>query len=559
MKKILIWTFAFLLVLGTLPAAGAEGPLKLSVFGRQRSGITFEEVKTVHAWDVLMDMFAANNLELDFTVVEQDQVSTVLNARIASGDVPEFFYAASLSFPDRINLIETGHLLNIDDALQYSNGKASEAFSETGLYYINRQLNTYTDGGMYILGNVSKQISVDLPKFGANAVVGNNCCMLIRQDWLDRLGLAMPTTADELLDVLVAFQDNDMNGNGIRDERLCMDIDSYFNGVAQWFGLAPFLYQYNHATGKAEVPYMQEGFDEYVAFVKKCVEAGVLFLGDDVSYYNGGTSGGSTLGAIMQDDCVSAYYGVALADHALQPEQAVYRILPNLKGAEGIEPVMNVSVGYKVWGAWAFSAKADPKAVAAFLDTICTQEYAKWVTFGVEDETYTVDGASGLYTFTASNVVDILETKIARGYPLVIDAFLPDASQIGWYQEYHGPLNWSSYADFMNSPYYTETLTASYTENQMINLGLWCQMAEEVQLYNFNGDVGMITPMNTLEEAETLDIYSADLDTYAVEMLSNLLMGTYDLANLETYRQELMGLGLQEVWDVRQAQYDRRP
>jgi ABC-type glycerol-3-phosphate transport system substrate-binding protein len=40
----------------------------------------------------------------------------------------------------------------------------------------------------------------------------------INKDRLDKLGLEMPTTPDELFDVLVAFRDGDPNGNGIPDE-----------------------------------------------------------------------------------------------------------------------------------------------------------------------------------------------------------------------------------------------------------------------------------------------------------------------------------------------------
>ena len=36
--------------------------------------------------------------------------------------------------------------------------------------------------------------------------------------WLDKLGLEVPTTTDELKEVLIAFRDNDPNGNGIQDE-----------------------------------------------------------------------------------------------------------------------------------------------------------------------------------------------------------------------------------------------------------------------------------------------------------------------------------------------------
>ena len=40
----------------------------------------------------------------------------------------------------------------------------------------------------------------------------------INQTWLDRLGLDIPTTIQELTEVLRAFRDGDPNGNGLRDE-----------------------------------------------------------------------------------------------------------------------------------------------------------------------------------------------------------------------------------------------------------------------------------------------------------------------------------------------------
>ncbi len=40
----------------------------------------------------------------------------------------------------------------------------------------------------------------------------------INRNWLDKLGLAVPTTIEELTDVLRAFRDGDPNGNGLADE-----------------------------------------------------------------------------------------------------------------------------------------------------------------------------------------------------------------------------------------------------------------------------------------------------------------------------------------------------
>lgn len=49
--------------------------------------------------------------------------------------------------------------------------------------------------------------------------VAEPCCetLWIRQDWLDNLNLEVPTTLDELEDVLYAFTNDDPDGNGVND------------------------------------------------------------------------------------------------------------------------------------------------------------------------------------------------------------------------------------------------------------------------------------------------------------------------------------------------------
>jgi len=51
--------------------------------------------------------------------------------------------------------------------------------------------------------------------------------MAIRQDWLDNLNLKVPTTYEELVDVMVAFTYDDPDGNGI-DDTYAIDCHSYY-------------------------------------------------------------------------------------------------------------------------------------------------------------------------------------------------------------------------------------------------------------------------------------------------------------------------------------------
>lgn len=63
-----------------------------------------------------------------------------------------------------------------------------------------------SDGKSYYVGYLaSEDINVDGHFF-------------INKAWLDALGLSVPRTVDELTRALAAFRDNDLNGNGVKDE-----------------------------------------------------------------------------------------------------------------------------------------------------------------------------------------------------------------------------------------------------------------------------------------------------------------------------------------------------
>ncbi len=79
--------------------------------------------------------------------------------------------------------------------------KTIEMVGDKDLTY---QMLTYDDGNVYCL-----------PYIAYTAAFGG--CAYIRTDWLDKLGLSVPTTLDEYHDVAYAFVNNDPDGNGVND------------------------------------------------------------------------------------------------------------------------------------------------------------------------------------------------------------------------------------------------------------------------------------------------------------------------------------------------------
>ena len=63
--------------------------------------------------------------------------------------------------------------------------------------------------------------------------------LLIRQDWLDNLGLEVPRTIDEMEEVMIAFRDGDPNGDGSVVFGYIGDSQTLFMDVFGAFGIQP--------------------------------------------------------------------------------------------------------------------------------------------------------------------------------------------------------------------------------------------------------------------------------------------------------------------------------
>ncbi|MDQ8738111.1 ABC transporter substrate-binding protein [Paenibacillus sp. LHD-38] len=107
----------------------------------------------------------------------------------------------------------------------------------------------------------------------------------INQTWLDNLGLSMPTTWDELYDVLVAFKEKDANGNGNPNDEIPMDwpggIGGFFNPAVLLGGLGITLTDgsgqgYFVEDGKVKNFLTDERYQKMVVFLNKLYKAGLI-------------------------------------------------------------------------------------------------------------------------------------------------------------------------------------------------------------------------------------------------------------------------------------------
>ena len=105
----------------------------------------------------------------------------------------------------------------------------------------------------------------------------------INQDWLDKLGLKMPETIDELYNVLVAFRDQDPNGNGLKDEIPITGRTLYTYQATEplnWI-INAYTYFDNHThfvanDRKISAPYDSDEYREALKFINKLYKEGLI-------------------------------------------------------------------------------------------------------------------------------------------------------------------------------------------------------------------------------------------------------------------------------------------
>ena len=98
--------------------------------------------------------------------------------------------------------------------------------------------------------------------------------LYIRQDWLDKVGLKMPTTLDELVIVLKAFKEKDPGGNGDMNIPLTVGGDSSFiANIVGAFGMPNF---WNDVNGKLTPRVLDPAFKDYATFVADLFKQGLI-------------------------------------------------------------------------------------------------------------------------------------------------------------------------------------------------------------------------------------------------------------------------------------------
>ena len=179
-----------------------------------------------------------------------------LNAMISSKELPDLF---KVNLGDAEQFIEEGMLLPLEDLLK---DYGPDILKEVGDLLPQAPANNI-DGSTYMILSGAKPYSTNLA---------------LRVDWLNNLGLEMPTDLDSLYDVLHAFTYDDPDQNGKNDT---VGIVMTMSQINQWeniFGAFGIAYNQNYLLEDGTVTtYMKApGYLGAIEYLRKLYQAGVM-------------------------------------------------------------------------------------------------------------------------------------------------------------------------------------------------------------------------------------------------------------------------------------------
>ncbi len=231
MKRLFALALALVLCLSCASFAAAEGKVKLTaVF------IAHPLTQSVYDMEWLMEIEEKAGVEIEWEQIYTDW-NQVKSTRFASGDIPDLLFNAT---GDSDYTTYDGLFMELTDLIdQYAPNVKAMFEEEPDTLALSKTI----EGKIYAT-----------PKFQGKWPDSNGV-LFINKTWLDTLGLEVPTTLSELKNVLIAFRDNDANGNGNASDEVPMD----FNG---WFGSA---YSLSNFIGSWGIQLVNWGSDAYFA------------------------------------------------------------------------------------------------------------------------------------------------------------------------------------------------------------------------------------------------------------------------------------------------------
>lgn len=455
------------------------------------------------------------DVDIEFYHPPAAQESEQFNVMAASGefkDIVNFDWNQFSGGP--VKAAQLGAIASLDDYLKKSMPNYAALLEENEtINYLSRAY----DSKIYVI-----------PTYTDNLITESTFGPQIRKDWLDKLGLEVPTTFDEWHTVLTAFKTQDPNGNGVADEvpfvanssASFLYMSSAFGGANQDFYIK---------DGKVVFGFAEPEYKEFLKIMSQWYKEGLI----EKEYAVGDSS---TETATMVSDKGGAFVGYC-GSRMSKYMTGGRETNPNYTLVATQWPTVNKGdtpyAGYQYQNkpgsagkGLAFYAKnKNLEKTLEVIDYLYSEEGSDLFNWGVLDETYTVkeDGSKQYTDLILKNPdgktpVEAICAYSFIQYPIV----------------------------YKNSEAYIQ-MNSQFVE-QADAMQLWAQ----ADVSNIIPSLA-VSPEGQAAITEVMD----DIYNYRAEWLHKFIMGKEPIEKWDEVAATIREMGIQKACDAYQEAYDR--
>lgn len=530
---------------GNLPIIKDPAAFEEANGGKLKAFIINDAARTVEVKDLLMVQRWKEDtgIEFDWQVVSADSVEEKLSLMLTAGDnLPDIFWnlIGGQSGQYAVQYSDQNIFTPTEDLIEQYCPTLVQILEDNPQY--QKEIRT-PDGHMYGFPYIEQM----------KGLVMTSGPLLINEEWLKKVNKEMPSTMEELSDVLHAFKDaGDLNGNGQADEVPLMTM--FGPEEIDTFGSYNMFYRFTGCFGQADSYCYGNPYADHLALL----DGKITFTGSNESirktadFFHGLYADGLlnvncfeqsattnyTNSELIQPVAIAGVVGVwtdmQITSNDVRHE---YAPIPQLKGADG--GLSGFPLNYSEMQDTSCTTITDackyPEVIACFVEYLISDPklsiQSNWGAVGYnyyEDE-------NGMLCFNLDERGDIIpvepyesfgdmrvNTTPARGSMIVLDEY---------------------YDKYCQYTYDAKTLL----EFQHVN-------GKEEQLAR-----GTNVPkiLMTLEENQRLGQIQPVISDIVDRYIANAVQNGTDDAGWEQYKKDLEDAGVNELVEIFQGAYDR--
>lgn len=488
-----------------------EEPIELEIFAG-KAATTADDWNDVLLLNEYKDM---TNVNITWNQVPADGLDEKRNLALASGDLPDAFYAANIPISDIQKYGDQGTFIPLNDLIEEYAPNIAKVLDE---HPDIRKGLTFPDGNIYSVPTV---YSPDFPSLliGAKGWING--------DWLDQLGMDNPETTEEFYEYLKAVKETDLNGNGKNDE-IPLSSVAEMSRIIHWIsgafgvqnkGQLHTLVDEDPETGDIRFFPIDDQYKEMLKYLNRLYEDGLI----EESIYSLEVDQHLANAADNLYGAVQFYNPIELYG-----EEVGNQFIPGnaLEGPDGTKMYTGITSPVRSLGNFVITSENEnPEATLRWIDYFWSDEGSKMFFMGIEGVTYeeTEDGPQLLDEIT-NNPDGLTLTQALAEY--IINPG-------------------GNHPVMVTDDYFTGSENAP-TDKEAAE-ALAPHLIDEIwPAFTY-----------TAEENDQISVLETDLSKYVSEMQAAFITGESDFSEWDKYVETVKDMRLDEYMEIQKAAYDR--